>query len=148
MTMNGEKDARTISALAKTLDTLSQLADKARQELARRRGANRTHRIWRDCVRSLREKLIALPKAEPHGLSGTSLTRREVLTFIRNGWLFWARDDQWPPDGHWQTWLDDGRAGRGQNARWRRMGAGRGGRPLIPALKRIALIGQTSSRCA
>jgi predicted transcriptional regulator len=31
--MNGEKDARTISALAKTLDTLSQLADKARDEL-------------------------------------------------------------------------------------------------------------------
>jgi phage terminase large subunit-like protein len=88
----------------------------------------------------LREKLIALPKAQRHAFL-TSLTRRE-LTFIRNGWFFWARDDQWPPDGHWQTWLVMGGRGAGKTrtgAEWVRAGV----EGPYPRFETIALVGQT-----
>ena len=62
-------------------------------------------------------------------------------------WLFWARDDQLPPERpDWSTWLMIGGRGAGKTragAEWVRAAAM--GHPLIgrPACGRIALVGET-----
>lgn len=75
-------------------------------------------------------------------------TRRKFLetlsddrsAFLRPLWSFWARPEQWPPDGEWRSWLYLGGRGAGKT----RAGAGwiaegvRGN-----SMRRIALIGAT-----
>lgn len=63
-------------------------------------------------------------------------------------WSFWARDDQWPPDGKWTTWLVLGGRGAGKTrtgAEWIR-GLVYGTPPFAQeAVGRIALIGETQA---
>ncbi|WP_370877201.1 DNA-packaging protein [Kaistia dalseonensis] len=65
---------------------------------------------------------------------------------IGKDWAFWSRDDQWPPDGDWLTWLMIGGRGAGKTragAEWvRGLVAGRPGFAPAP-VGRIALIGET-----
>ena len=63
-------------------------------------------------------------------------------------WPFWARDDQWPPEGKWTSWLVLGGRGAGKTrtgAEWIR-GLVHGD-PLFAqeAIGRIALIGETQA---
>ena len=63
-------------------------------------------------------------------------------------WPFWAREDQWPPEGMWTTWLVLGGRGAGKTrtgAEWIR-GVVHGLPPFAPdAIGRIALIGETQA---
>jgi phage terminase large subunit-like protein len=61
-------------------------------------------------------------------------------------WLFWARDDQLPPDGDWTTWLMMGGRGAGKTragAEWVRDLALGGPLAGGVAHARIALVGET-----
>ena len=61
-------------------------------------------------------------------------------------WSFWARDDQWPPDGDWSTWLMIGGRGAGKTragAEWVQSLASGQSCPQQPRAGRIALVGET-----
>ena len=66
--------------------------------------------------------------------------------YLLDSWEFNARDDQWPPDGDWLTWLVMGGRGAGKTragAEWVR-GVALGLPPFAEApVERIALIGET-----
>jgi phage terminase large subunit-like protein len=75
-----------------------------------------------------------------------SLKPDEIETFLSD-WALFARDDQWPPEGLWTTWLVMGGRGSGKTragAEWvRGQALGVPGLAERPA-RRIALIGETA----
>ena len=68
------------------------------------------------------------------------------LDYFTRSWEFLARDDQWPPDGDWLTWLIMGGRGSGKTragAEWVR-GVALGRPPFADKpVERIALVGET-----
>lgn len=71
-----------------------------------------------------------------------------LIEDLAHAWAFWARDDQWPPDGAWNIWLVLGGRGAGKTrtgAEWVR-GLALGQAPFANApVGRIALIGETQA---
>ena len=67
---------------------------------------------------------------------------------LAHAWAFWARDDQWPPEGAWNVWLVLGGRGAGKTrtgAEWVR-GLALGQAPFATTpIGRIALIGETQA---
>lgn len=63
----------------------------------------------RDDVRSLRERIVALPPEQREAFLAGLPT--EVLAAATCASSFWARTDQLEPAGAWRTWLM--RSGRG-----------------------------------
>ena len=67
---------------------------------------------------------------------------------LAHAWAFWARDDQWPPEGAWNIWLVLGGRGAGKTrtgAEWVR-GLALGQAPFATTpIGRIALIGETQA---
>ena len=72
--------------------------------------------------------------------------RADELAAFQQDWDFWARDDQFPPEGDWLTWLMIGGRGAGKTragAEWiRGLAGGRPGFAKTP-VGRIALVGET-----
>jgi phage terminase large subunit-like protein len=67
------------------------------------------------------------------------LTKKEAA-FLLHDWRFWARPDQWPPEGSWTSWLVLGGRGAGKTrtgAEWVR------GEVMAARRGRLALIGET-----
>ena len=71
-----------------------------------------------------------------------------LIDDLAHAWAFWARDDQWPPEGAWNVWLVLGGRGAGKTrtgAEWVR-GLALGQAPFATApVGRIALIGETQA---
>ena len=82
------------------------------------------------------------PATRTRFLASLNLAEQRALL---GDWLFWARDDQLPPEGDWATWLMIGGRGAGKTragAEWVRslaLGMGVSG----AAVGRIALVGET-----
>lgn len=72
----------------------------------------------------------------------------QLIDDLAHAWGFWARDDQWPPEGAWNVWLVLGGRGAGKTrtgAEWVR-GLALGEAPFATApVGRIALIGETQA---
>ncbi len=101
------------------------------------------------CGRNLRDDWIACARETAgDALSAdwlAGLSEAEIAA-LGHDWAFWARDDQWVPEGDWTQWLLVGGRGSGKTragAEWvRAMALGRPPFADRPAM-RIALVGET-----